>query len=62
MADTEGTHPLHTAWSIWELCEMSKENYANKLHNLYMFKAVEDFWGYWNNLPSQVLNASSPIY
>ncbi|RHY22537.1 hypothetical protein DYB25_005138, partial [Aphanomyces astaci] len=58
MADTEGTHPLHTAWSIWELREMSKGNYADKLHKLCTFKTVEDFWGYWNNLPkpSQVLN------
>ncbi|ETV95132.1 hypothetical protein H310_11401 [Aphanomyces invadans] len=56
MADM--THPLHTAWSIWELREMSKGNYADKLHKLCTFKCVEDFWGYWNNLPkpSQVLN------
>ncbi len=58
MADSEAQHTLHTAWSIWELRETSKGNYADKLHKLCTFKTVEDFWRYWNNLPkpSQVLN------
>ncbi|KDO18051.1 hypothetical protein SPRG_16575 [Saprolegnia parasitica CBS 223.65] len=52
------THALESAWSIWELRDSSKSNYGENLHRLCTFSSVEEFWGYWNNIPkpSQVLN------
>ncbi|OQR98512.1 hypothetical protein ACHHYP_08439 [Achlya hypogyna] len=55
---TDEVHPLQSAWSIWELRESTKGNYGDNLHRLCTFSSVEEFWGYWNNIPkpSQVLN------
>ncbi|OQS06904.1 hypothetical protein THRCLA_01068 [Thraustotheca clavata] len=51
-------HKLDSAWSIWEQRESSKGNYGDNLHRLCTFSTVEEFWGYWNNIPnpSQALN------
>lgn len=46
------THALHTAWTIWEQRELSKGMaWADKLFKLCTFNTVEEFWGYWNNIP-----------
>jgi len=44
-------HALNCAWSIWEHREESGESYAGSMHKLCTFGTVEEFWGYWNNLP-----------
>lgn len=52
MGDTD-KHELNEAWSIWEQREQGKNmSYADKLFKLCTFKTVEEFWGYWNNIPS----------
>ncbi|DAZ97367.1 TPA: hypothetical protein N0F65_003390 [Lagenidium giganteum] len=56
--DDQKTHDLHTAWTIYELREQGKNmSYADKLYELCSFHTVEEFWGYWNNIPkpSEVL-------
>ncbi|TMW56019.1 hypothetical protein Poli38472_008667 [Pythium oligandrum] len=51
-------HELQTGWSFWEQREIAKNMaYSEKLSKLCTFRTVEEFWGYWNNIPkpSQVL-------
>ncbi|CAH0487816.1 unnamed protein product [Peronospora effusa] len=46
-------HELNEPWAIWEQREQGKNmSYADKLFKLCTFSTVEEFWGYWNNIPS----------
>jgi translation initiation factor 4E len=50
--DTE-KHELNEPWAIWEQREQGKNmSYGDKLFKLCTFSTVEEFWGYWNNIPS----------
>ncbi|RLN27047.1 hypothetical protein BBJ28_00008210 [Nothophytophthora sp. Chile5] len=45
-------HELNQPWSIWEERELEKKMaYGDKLFKLCTFSTVEEFWGYWNNIP-----------
>lgn len=43
-------YPLNTAWSIWEHREGAL-TYGGNMHQLCTFNTLEEFWGYWNNIP-----------
>ncbi|CAI5732192.1 unnamed protein product [Hyaloperonospora brassicae] len=46
-------HELNEPWAIWEQREQGKNmSYGDKLFKLCTFRTVEEFWGYWNNIPS----------
>ncbi|KUF98346.1 Acylpyruvase [Phytophthora nicotianae] len=46
-------HELNEPWAIWEQREQGKNmSYGDKLFKLCTFSTVEEFWGYWNNIPS----------
>ncbi|KAJ8522043.1 hypothetical protein ON010_g17748 [Phytophthora cinnamomi] len=46
-------HELNEPWAIWEQREQGKNmSYGDKLFKLCSFSTVEEFWGYWNNIPS----------
>lgn len=51
--DKAQVHTLNSAWSIWEQREQNSRSmaYADKLFKLCTFNTVEEFWGYWNNIP-----------
>ncbi|GLD94175.1 hypothetical protein PINS_up002786 [Pythium insidiosum] len=51
-------HKLQSGWSIWEIRDKQKNMaWSDALSKLCTFHTVEEFWGYWNNIPkvSQVL-------
>ncbi|EEY64060.1 uncharacterized protein PITG_02580 [Phytophthora infestans T30-4] len=46
-------HELNEPWAVWEQREQGKNmSYGDKLFKLCTFSTVEEFWGYWNNIPS----------
>lgn len=47
------THPLQSGWSIWEQREpqAKKAAFSDIIFKLCTFRSVEEFWGYWNNIP-----------
>jgi hypothetical protein len=54
--ETDEIVPLENAWSFWHdkfigPC-VSAEEYEASLHKLCTFSTVQDFWAYFNNLPS----------
>jgi translation initiation factor 4E len=46
------SHPLHNSWCIWEHRDEKGSSYGDNLHLLCTYSTVEEFWGYWNNIPS----------
>ena len=50
----EPSHKLQHEWSIWEHRKQGKHSmdYANAMYKLCTFGTVEDFWRYYNAIPS----------